>query len=330
MTIMEKWIDIIKYINNGNAKPDKRVEKTDEEWKAILTPEQYRVTRQQGTEPAHSSDMCSRFEPGIYACVCCKTKLFDANEKFESGTGWPSFTQPIKKNVINYIKDTAYGMVRVETTCSTCDAHLGHVFPDGPEPSGLRYCMNAVALEKVTQDEQKVVFGGGCYWCTEAMISELRGVIDVKSGFSGGNIANPTYREVCSGRTGHAEVVEVTYNPKEISFKELLEMHLLTHDPTTLNRQGGDVGTQYRSVIFYKNQQEKEEIEALLEEYRDAFPDKIVTEVMPFDVFYPAEDYHQEYYANNSEAAYCQAVISPKLKKLREKFQSKLKSTVSA
>ena len=107
-------------------------------------------------------------------------------------------------------------------------------------------------------------------------------------------------------------------------------MHLLTHDPTTLNRQGGDVGTQYRSVIFYKNQQEKEEIEALLEEYRDAFPDKIVTEVMPFDVFYPAEDYHQEYYANNSEAAYCQAVISPKLKKLREKFQSKLKSTVSA
>lgn len=323
---MDKWIDIIKYANSGNAKPDKRVEKSDEEWKSILTPEQYRVTRQQGTERAHSSDMCSKFEPGIYACVCCKTKLFDANEKFESGTGWPSFTKPLKKNVINYIKDTAYGMVRVETTCSTCDAHLGHVFPDGPEPSGLRYCMNAAALEKVAESEHKAVFGGGCYWCTEAMIRELRGVTEVKSGFSGGNISNPTYREVCSGRTGHAEVIEVTYDPAVISFKELIEMHLLTHDPTTLNRQGGDVGTQYRSVIFYKNEQEKSAAEAVLKEYANAFPDKIVTEVKPFDVFYEAEEGHQEYYANNSEAAYCQAVISPKLKKLRDKFQSKLKT----
>ncbi len=326
---MDKWIDIIKYANQGKAKPEKRVEKTDAEWKAILTPEQYRVTRQSGTERAHSSDMCSKFEPGIYACVCCKTKLFDANEKFESGTGWPSFTRPLAPNVINYIKDTAYGMLRVETTCSTCDAHLGHVFPDGPEPSGLRYCMNAAALEKVAESDHKVVFGGGCFWCTEAMISELNGVLDVKSGYSGGQIANPTYREVCSGRTGHAEVVEVTYNPEEISFKELVEMHLLTHDPTTLNRQGGDSGTQYRSIVFYQNEEEKKSIESVLSEMKEAFPDEIVTEIKPLEAFYEAEVGHQEYYANNSDAAYCQAVISPKLKKLRDKFQSKLKSATS-
>ena len=146
---MLKWIDVIKFAQKGNPTPDKKVEKTEEEWTAQLTPEQYRVTRLKGTERAFSSQMCSLFEPGIYACVCCNTILFDANEKFESGTGWPSFTQPIKENAIAYNMDYMYGMRRVETVCNTCDAHLGHVFPDGPMPSGLRYCMNAVALEKV-------------------------------------------------------------------------------------------------------------------------------------------------------------------------------------
>ena len=148
---MLKWIDVIKFSKQGNPTPDRRVEKTPEEWKRGLTPEQYRVTRQHGTERAFSSDMCSLFEPGKYACVCCGTTLFDANEKFESGTGWPSFTQPIKENAIAYNLDYSYGMRRVETICNTCDAHLGHVFPDGPDPSGLRYCMNAVALKKVKE-----------------------------------------------------------------------------------------------------------------------------------------------------------------------------------
>jgi methionine-R-sulfoxide reductase len=142
------WRDIINFAENGNPKPDKRVEKTDEEWQSQLTKEQYYVTRMRGTEPAFSSDMCSRFEPGRYSCVCCDTLLFDADEKFESGTGWPSFTQPVKSNAIGYIKDDSHGMSRVETVCNTCDAHLGHVFPDGPAPSGLRYCMNALALKK--------------------------------------------------------------------------------------------------------------------------------------------------------------------------------------
>ncbi len=146
---MLNWNDIIRFATKGNPKPDSVVMKTDAEWREQLTPEQYRITREKGTERAFSSEMCSLFEPGRYACLCCGALLFDAEEKFESGSGWPSFTQPIKENVIAYHKDTSYGMVRVETTCNTCEAHLGHVFPDGPPPSGLRYCMNALALKKV-------------------------------------------------------------------------------------------------------------------------------------------------------------------------------------
>jgi methionine-R-sulfoxide reductase len=145
---MLKWNDVLKLGKNGNLPPDRRVVKTEPEWRAQLTAEQYRVTRQAATERPFSSEMCSLFEPGIYGCVCCDNLLFDAGEKFESGTGWPSFTQPLKDNAIAYHTDTSYGMTRVETVCSVCDAHLGHVFPDGPLPSGLRYCMNAVALRK--------------------------------------------------------------------------------------------------------------------------------------------------------------------------------------
>ena len=148
---MLKWDDVLNYAKNGNLAPKKRVEKTEDEWESLLTEESFRVTRQHGTEMPHSSDMCSIFEDGIYACICCGTLLFDASEKFESGTGWPSFTQPLEDNVLNHIGDTTHGMTRIETTCSTCDAHLGHVFPDGPKPSGLRFCMNAVSLEKVTE-----------------------------------------------------------------------------------------------------------------------------------------------------------------------------------
>ncbi len=148
---MLNWNDIIKFANEGNPTPDRKVIKTEEEWKAQLSPEEYRVTRLKGTERPFSSEMCSLFEPGKYACICCGTLLFDSGEKFESGTGWPSFTQPIKDNAVAYHQDRSYGMRRIETICNTCDAHLGHIFPDGPAPSGLRYCINAVALKK--QDE---------------------------------------------------------------------------------------------------------------------------------------------------------------------------------
>lgn len=146
---MLNWSEVLRLAREGNLEPARKVVKTATEWQAQLTPEQYHVTRQHGTERPFSSAMCSLFEPGLYGCVCCGTLLFDASQKFESGTGWPSFTQPIQENAIAYHADHAYGMVRVETLCNTCDAHLGHVFPDGPAPSGLRYCMNAVALKKV-------------------------------------------------------------------------------------------------------------------------------------------------------------------------------------
>lgn len=327
---MLKWIDIVKFATTGNPTPDSRVIKTDEEWHALLSPEEFRITRLKGTERAHSSEMCSLFEPGKYACLCCGTPLFDGGEKFESGTGWPSFTQPIKDNAVAYHKDESYGMVRIEALCNTCDAHLGHVFRDGPKPSGLRYCMNAVSLKKIESNEKKVTVGGGCFWCTEAVFVLLRGVSKVESGYSGGKIDNPTYREVCSGMTGHAEVIEVTYNPDEISFDDLLRIHLSTHNPTTLNRQGADVGTQYRSVIYYRNEEEKEAAARVIAELQEAYADPIVTELSPLEQFYKAEEYHQDYYKNNSQQGYCQAVIDPKLKKFKQLFKDKLKDTTEA
>lgn len=143
---MLNWNNIIKFIAHGNPKPDSRCEKTEAEWKALLTPEQYRITRLKGTEPSGSGAFCSAHSAGKYNCVCCNSPLFDSTIKFSSGTGWPSFTQPIKENAIKYEKDTAYGMVRVEIMCNSCDSHLGHVFPDGPAPSGLRYCVNSESL----------------------------------------------------------------------------------------------------------------------------------------------------------------------------------------
>lgn len=146
------WNDVIGFANHGNPVPDQRVEKTDEAWKSQLTHEQYLITRRKGTEAPYSGEHCSIYEPGIYSCICCGTDLFDSTVKFNSGTGWPSFTQPLKENAIKYEKDGSYGMVRIEVMCNTCDAHLGHIFPDGPAPSGLRYCINSVSLAKKEGD----------------------------------------------------------------------------------------------------------------------------------------------------------------------------------
>ncbi len=172
-----------------------------------------------------------------------------------------------------------------------------------------------------------MVVGGGCFWCTEAVFLQLRGVEKVESGYAGGYTQNPTYKEICTGRTGHAEVVRVYFNPQVVSYKELLEVFFSTHDPTTLNRQGADVGTQYRSVIFYKNEEQRQIASALIKELENEkiFDKPIVTELSPLPTFYLAEDYHQNYYNNNPTQGYCTFVISPKLKKLREKHQNLLK-----
>lgn len=149
---MITWKEIIHFTKHGNPKPDQRVEKSEDEWMQILTPEQFRITREKGTEAPNSGALCSRFDEGKYNCVCCDTPLFDSTIKFKSSSGWPSFTQPIKENAVKYEKDTTFGMTRVEIICNVCDAHLGHVFPDGPEPSGLRYCVNSESLTLQTEE----------------------------------------------------------------------------------------------------------------------------------------------------------------------------------
>lgn len=172
-----------------------------------------------------------------------------------------------------------------------------------------------------------ITFGAGCFWCVEAVFQDLNGVVSVRSGYSGGRIKNPTYKEVCSGLTGHAEVIQLVYKPAVISFDELLEVFWLTHDPTTLNRQGADVGTQYRSAIFYHTEYQKERAEYFKKKLNDegAFPTPIVTEITAFDTFYPAEAYHQEYYNNNGDQPYCRLVIQPKVEKVKKVFGDKLK-----
>ena len=182
----------------------------------------------------------------------------------------------------------------------------------------------------VAINEEIATFGGGCFWCTEAVFSELQGVEKVESGYAGGSTLDPTYEQVCSGKTGHAEVVQITFNPRVISYKELLEIFFSIHDPTTLNRQGADVGTQYRSIILYHNDEQKGVAEQAIREIESAqiWKRPIVTQVRPLDVFYRAEDYHQQYLKQNSKQSYCQVVISPKVAKFRQQHLAKLKITV--
>ncbi len=195
--------------------------------------------------------------------------------------------------------------------------------PSNPSQTNTVQMTNA----DINQQIDTAVFGGGCFWCVEAVYLQLEGVVKVESGYSGGDVKNPTYREVCYGKTGHAEVVRIFYHPHEISYKDLLQAFFLSHDPTTLNRQGNDIGTQYRSVIYYSNKQQLDEAVAVINQLNlsGAFSSKIVTEVSPLAEFYVAEDYHQNYYNLNKEEPYCQFVIRPKLEKFEKVFKSKLK-----
>ena len=174
---------------------------------------------------------------------------------------------------------------------------------------------------------EKATLGGGCFWCLEAVFDDLKGVLSVESGYMGGQTLNPTYEAVCGGRTGHAEVVQITFDPAQVTFKEILEVFFVIHDPTTLNRQGNDSGTQYRSGVFYHSPQQKAEAEAVIKQLSDGklWRDPIVTEVTAASVFYMAENYHQEYFANNPGAGYCQFVVAPKVAKFRKQFLAKLK-----
>ncbi len=195
--------------------------------------------------------------------------------------------------------------------------------------SETKYKNMSASLSSINDKVDTATFGTGCFWCTEAIFEQLNGVLKVTSGYSGGQVKNPTYKQVCSGETGHAECVQVQYEPDKISFEELLEVFWQVHDPTSLNRQGADEGTQYRSAIFYHNEEQKEKSEKYKSELNKsgAFNKPIVTEITAFETFYPAEDYHQEYYQNNKNAnPYCSIVIRPKLDKFQKVFAKKLKT----
>lgn len=194
--------------------------------------------------------------------------------------------------------------------------------------AGEPFSPNTGPVQKESVSEMETItIGGGCFWCVEAVYSELKGVISVEPGYSGGDVANPTYREVCTGDTGHAEVVQVTFDPRVISLKDILEVFFSVHDPTTLNRQGPDVGTQYRSVIFYRDEAQKRTALAVMKEIsaENLYSKPLVTQLVPFAAFYKAEDYHRDYYALHGSEPYCQFVISPKIAKFRQKFAAELK-----
>ena len=324
---------------------------SDEEWRARLTDEQYRIGRNAGTERPFCGGLLNNKGEGVYACVGCGLPLFSSDAKFESGTGWPSFFQPVAPENIAEDRDVSYGMVRVEIVCPRCDMHLGHVFEDGPRPTGLRYCLNSEVMRFVPNEQlatlaetpssvtpsptastgganrAEAVFAGGCFWCVEAVFEELDGVHEVISGYAGGDAATANYEAVCTGRTKHAEAVKIVYDPTKLSYEQLLKVHFATHDPTTLNRQGGDVGPQYRSAIFYANEQERQLAEAFIADLNASgnFGRPIVTTLEPLTGFYEAEAYHQNFVCHNPRQGYIASVALPKVEKVREKFKDLLK-----
>ena len=296
---------------------------SDETWRGRLTPEQFRVLRTQGTERPFCGTLLDNKQTGVYTCAGCGLPLFESGSKFNSGTGWPSFFQPIAPGNVIQRGDNTHGMSRTEILCARCDGHLGHVFNDGPRPTGLRFCLNSESLHFTPQSDlaaladpvaeanaksesseprgtgstAAIVLAGGCFWCTEAAFEAFAGVLDVESGYAGGAKETATYQKVCEGNTGHAEVIRVTYDPGQITLDQLLDIFFDAHDPTQLNRQGHDVGTQYRSAIFYADDAQKQAAQAKINALTQAkaFKSPIVTKLEPLVAFYPAEDYHQGY-----------------------------------
>ena len=272
---------------------NEKVNLTDDEWRKILTPEQFYVMRERGTEKPFSAQCWNPHQKGVFVCAACGNPLFDSGTKFESGTGWPSFNQALGADRVRIATDTSHGMLREEVNCARCGSHLGHVFNDGPPPSGQRFCMNGVALRPVNLE--KAVFAAGCFWGVQAAFDHTKGVLKTTAGYTGGHVKNPTYEQVCSHNTGHAEAVEVEFDSAVVSYSQLLDLFWSIHNPRQKGGQGPDIGDNYRSAIFFHTPEQKAAAEASKAQQQNKGGSLIVTEITPAGEFYPAEAYHQHY-----------------------------------
>ncbi len=328
---------------------------TVSELKQKLTPAQFDVTQKEGTERPFENPYWDNHEAGIYVDVVSGEPLFSSLDKFESGTGWPSFSRPLEsENVVTKTDRKFLFMTRTEVRSKHADSHLGHVFEDGPKPTGMRYCLNSASLRfvpvsqlekagygkylglfekkagapdpspsssrpvssvapitpRVAAGLQVATMAGGCFWGVEDLLRKLPGVVEIAVGYSGGGVPNAKYEQVKKGGTGHAEAVQLIYDPKKISYEEILKFFFKLHDPTTLDQQGNDVGSQYRSVVFYHDDQQRQTAEKIKQEVDQSGKWKrpVVTAIEPAKEFYRAEEYHQDYLVKNPGGYTCHYV----------------------
>ena len=275
-----------------------------------LTKQEEAIIIYKGTEAPFTGKYYKFNEKGTYTCKRCNAELFRSGDKFDSECGWPSFDNAIP-GAVKFVPDK--DGIRTEIICNNCGAHLGHIFKgENFTPKNTRYCINSISMNFVPAKKEPVLekayFAGGCFWGVEFLFKDVNGVISTKVGYMGGTKPNPTYREVSSGTTGHAETLQVTFDPNKTSFEALAKLFFEIHDSTQVNRQGPDIGLQYRSAIFYVNDAQKQTAEKLVQILKDKGC-KVATQLAKADKFWPAEDYHQQYYQKNGKLPYCHAYI---------------------